>query len=467
MKTLHCNVPPYEGSEPFVFFSYAPQDRGIAYPMLERMNQQRVRVWYDNGSMPADVRSKTMAERLRACKVCVFLQTEKASAYHFCRVAAMNAFELKKPMLPLLYDGDELSLGMTRLFDKATKLDCPALPEDDFVRQLCSHELLQPCLGAEVVVICPQDYHLDWEEPQELDAFDASHPPESDEPVQPKPSQEPAQPAEPVKPAEPVQPAKPASPPQKPVQPVKQEIADNPESIYDKTIPDDRFEDDMDATIADTADALPVVVHVASGRMFQVQPGETMMGRGKGCPIRIQGVDKSLSRMHARLLLVGGACSLQDMNSTNGTFLDGQKLDKDAVVAIQQDAEFRLAHDTFFLALSPRSEKLWHAEQLITLQSAKNLETLYVFEETQLLGRSHPWPKGAMTARNISHQHAQLTIAGGACTVTDLGSVNGTYLNGQRLVANTPAALTPGDRIVMGDETLIYNCIRLQKEEQA
>ena len=65
MKMLHCNVPPYEGSEPFVFFSYAPQDRGIAYPMLERMNQQRVRVWYDNGSMPADVRSKTMVERLR------------------------------------------------------------------------------------------------------------------------------------------------------------------------------------------------------------------------------------------------------------------------------------------------------------------------------------------------------------------------------------------------------------------
>ena len=107
------------------------------------------------------------------------------------------------------------------------------------------------------------------------------------------------------------------------------------------------------------------------------------------------------------------------------------------------------------------------ADQLITLQSAKNLETLYVFEETQLLGRSHPWPKGAMTARNISHQHAQLTVSGGVCTVTDLGSVNGTYLNGQRLAANTPAALTPGDRIVMGDETLIYNCIRLQKEEQA
>ena len=475
MTMIRCNVPPYEGTMPFVFFSFAPKDKGLAYPMLERMNQQRVRVWYDTGDMPAAIREKTLAEKLKACSVCVFLQTEQASGYHFCRIAAMNAYEMKKPMLPLLYDGDELTLGMRRLFDKSEKLECPALPEDDFTQKLCSHSLLKPCLGAEVVVLLPQEYHLNWEEVAvHADVFDHSTPPKNvpvkEEPVkkaEPVKQQEPVKPVEPMKPAEPVQPVKKEEPVKKaePVKPVRPARED--EDPYNKTIPDASFHDDMDETIPDAPATLPVIVHLASGRIYRIQPGETLMGRSKECGIHIPAVDKSLSRKHARLLLLQQVCSLQDLNSTNGTFLDGKKLEKDAVLPIEQDAEVRLAHDSFFLALPPRSEKLWKAAQLASLQSAKTLETRYFFQETCTLGRSQPWAQGAMTARNISHQHARLEVADEGCTLTDLGSTNGTYVNKERIEASTPVALTPGDRIVMGDETLIFNCIPLQKEDQA
>jgi pSer/pThr/pTyr-binding forkhead associated (FHA) protein len=47
-----------------------------------------------------------------------------------------------------------------------------------------------------------------------------------------------------------------------------------------------------------------------------------------------------------------------------------------------------------------------------------------------------------------SRRHAQVTVTAGGCQITDLGSTNGTYLNGRRLDA--PALLVDGDRIEIG-----------------
>ena len=209
---------------------------------------------YEDVAKPTPGKGEVLI-RLKACSVCVFLQTEQASGYHFCRIAAMNAYEMKKPMLPLLYDGDELTLGMRRLFDKSEKLECPALPEDDFTQKLCSHSLLKPCLGAEVVVLLPQEYHLNWEEVAvHADVFDHSTPPKNvpvqEDPVkkaEPVKQQEPVKPVEPVKPAEPVQPAKKEEPVKK-AEPVQPAVED--EDPYNKTIPDASFHDDMDEFLA-------------------------------------------------------------------------------------------------------------------------------------------------------------------------------------------------------------------------
>ncbi|MEN9936778.1 MAG: hypothetical protein RLZZ387_3357 [Chloroflexota bacterium] len=50
-----------------------------------------------------------------------------------------------------------------------------------------------------------------------------------------------------------------------------------------------------------------------------------------------------------------------------------------------------------------------------------------------------------------SRNHAIISRAGDAYTVTDIGSTNGTLLNGQLLTANQPQRLRPGDRIKIGE----------------
>jgi predicted component of type VI protein secretion system len=50
----------------------------------------------------------------------------------------------------------------------------------------------------------------------------------------------------------------------------------------------------------------------------------------------------------------------------------------------------------------------------------------------------------------VSRKHTRLTLQGGTYVVEDLGSTNGTFVNGQRL--SGPAILRPGDLVMLGEK---------------
>jgi ABC transport system ATP-binding/permease protein len=60
---------------------------------------------------------------------------------------------------------------------------------------------------------------------------------------------------------------------------------------------------------------------------------------------------------------------------------------------------------------------------------------------------------------HVSRLHASLTIAGDGVVLADLGSANGTYLNGRRI--DRPTILKPGDRIDIGPFSLRFDGLRL------
>jgi hypothetical protein len=57
---------------------------------------------------------------------------------------------------------------------------------------------------------------------------------------------------------------------------------------------------------------------------------------------------------------------------------------------------------------------------------------------------------------SVSRRHARLTIESGNLYVEDLGSAHGTFVAGQRLAANTPAFVTPGQVIRLGEVVARY-----------
>jgi pSer/pThr/pTyr-binding forkhead associated (FHA) protein len=55
-------------------------------------------------------------------------------------------------------------------------------------------------------------------------------------------------------------------------------------------------------------------------------------------------------------------------------------------------------------------------------------------------------------ASGVSRNHARITVTAAATTIVDLGSKNGTWVNGKRTSAVTP--LNDGDEIVLGTVVL-------------
>jgi diguanylate cyclase (GGDEF)-like protein len=63
------------------------------------------------------------------------------------------------------------------------------------------------------------------------------------------------------------------------------------------------------------------------GEMYRIEKDSIVIGRGDRVDIRL--VDDGISREHARLAKVDGGIELADMGSTNGTFCNGKKVDRE------------------------------------------------------------------------------------------------------------------------------------------
>lgn len=64
----------------------------------------------------------------------------------------------------------------------------------------------------------------------------------------------------------------------------------------------------------------------------------------------------------------------------------------------------------------------------------------------------------AINDAEVSRRHARLNFQGGKYVLEDLGSTNGTFVNGQRLAG--PVVLKPGDVVSLGEQiVLMYDVI--------
>jgi two-component system, cell cycle response regulator len=68
-----------------------------------------------------------------------------------------------------------------------------------------------------------------------------------------------------------------------------------------------------------------------AGRVFPLGPGEALIGRDMDAHVHID--DTSVSRRHARVIRQGPKFLLEDIGSTNGTFVSGRKIEKIELVS--------------------------------------------------------------------------------------------------------------------------------------
>lgn len=84
-----------------------------------------------------------------------------------------------------------------------------------------------------------------------------------------------------------------------------------------------------------------------SGTKFTLESGENRVGRSPENEIHL--VSEKVSRLHAKLVVSEGKLEVVDLGSTNGSFVNGARLEKKERVTMQPDDEIRFGDRIFYI----------------------------------------------------------------------------------------------------------------------
>lgn len=262
------------------------------------------------------------------------------------------------------------------------------------------------------------------------------------------------------------------------------------------------------------------LIDSASGRRFKLKPGPNSVGR-ENCDILL--MDGTISRRHALLTIENGAVMVTDLGSTNGTKVEGVRISPnqptwaatgtllqfgsatltlttngapaDATIvsgslptvplaeptlAVQVDAppdaltEQTLlagtplplapeqAHPGIIATPPPSDKEPILIARLVSV--AGNAPEIAVLEGVTSVGRRTGNTVVINTDPYVSGRHAEILSDASGCHLTDVGSTNGTLVNGQRLAANAPQLLLDGDSVTFGQTEYTFETLDVPEE---
>lgn len=195
---------------------------------------------------------------------------------------------------------------------------------------------------------------------------------------------------------------------------------------------------------------------------FSFDHGSYVIGRHDDCDIVLPST--SVSRQHARIFVDKGRCYIEDLGSSNGVVVDGQRVMKSRDLGTASQIKI----GDFYLYLEfKRPERAAQANVLQTLFISDDsdhcklvrINDAFAGEEFSLseidntIGRTDD-NFILLSDPSISRHHAKIFREGERYTMMDLGSSNGSRHNGKPLT--TPTVLAPGDRVHFGNVEFVF-----------
>ena len=96
----------------------------------------------------------------------------------------------------------------------------------------------------------------------------------------------------------------------------------------------------------------------------------------------------------------------------------------------------------------------------LVMRSGPTPGAVYPLEGDQIMIGRDSSNGVAINDPEVSRRHARLTFQGGKYVIEDLGSTNGTFINGQRL--SGPHVLKAGDVVALGEQiVLMYDAVNI------
>ncbi len=106
----------------------------------------------------------------------------------------------------------------------------------------------------------------------------------------------------------------------------------------------DREQDDATTMLKQRPYKKIFLTRLMTGEKIEITKTPFIMGKGKGCDYLIAG-NATISRQHARLEQIEGKVFLEDLQSSNHTFIDGKQIDEKYELSDQKI--FQLSDEKF------------------------------------------------------------------------------------------------------------------------
>ena len=195
------------------------------------------------------------------------------------------------------------------------------------------------------------------------------------------------------------------------------------------------------------------------------------IGRGDNNSIVIN--SPKISRNHASIEWSGERFVVRDLKSSNGTFVNGQRVesmpfvlrDGDELMLERLPFKFEAtaiawnAQDAFVMETVPVEKSgMGNPKASLEIISGPDLGKLFIISGESVsigrISRKATWDV-LLNDGTVSRPHATIEKRGSSYYLVDLGSANGTRVN--ELFVIEPVVLADGDEIALGETRLIFH----------
>ncbi|MDO9464292.1 MAG: FHA domain-containing protein [bacterium] len=187
---------------------------------------------------------------------------------------------------------------------------------------------------------------------------------------------------------------------------------------------------------------------------LSLEDGVYLIGRKEGNRIVLP--DKSVSRQHAQLEIKAENVTIQDLNSANGVFVNGEQIEKETInegdtVQIGKYSLELKSDDGEKTRMAPGSYTS-PKYRLMLMEGARVKEEYQLDEDELTIGRAEE-NKIVLKNETVSRKHAIVKKENNQYKIADLGSSNGTFVNNNKIKEK---ALSKGDEIKVGKFVLKF-----------
>ncbi len=218
------------------------------------------------------------------------------------------------------------------------------------------------------------------------------------------------------------------------------------------------------------------LVEETTGRRFPLKEGENLIGREGGDVLL---TDTTVSRRHAVLSVHGTAVTITDQGSTNGTRVDGTPIQAGVACPLRSGCVLQLGGVSLSLEGPETSAPEPQTAQVEVTETAderpvtarlvsdgRHPGDILIRPGRTTIGRRASNSHVISGDPYVSGAHAAIVSDGETLTIEDLGSTNGTFVDGRRLPPGTPTLLHDGDTVTIGQGTYTVSIAQKETEPQ-